>query len=349
MKIAVCSTFEEKVPPPKYGGVELVVYNLVEELVKMGHDVTLFASGDSKTSAKLVPIFETAVRHEGMSVQEMKIKRDLFANIGVGKILEKLKEGKYDILHNNLGWRLLPYEKFIDSPMVTTVHGPFETPFHIEMFKTFKNSRFISISNNQREPIPELNYVGTVYNGIDVQLFDYREKAGDYFAFLGRISKQKGPVEAINIAKEAGVKLIMAAKVDPVDQKFYDEEVAPLIDGEQIKFIGEVGHKEKNKLLGNAKALLAPIQWREPFGLFFVEAMACGTPVIATKMGSAPEVVKDKETGFVVENSQEYFLEAVRNIDRIDRKKCRQRVEENFSKEKMAENYLKVYESVLKG
>jgi glycosyltransferase involved in cell wall biosynthesis len=349
MKIAIVSSFEEKVPPEKYGGTELVVYNLVESLVDLGQDVTLFASGDSQSRAKLIPVFDTAVRQPGISLEEMKIKRDLYVNIAVGRVLEKLKEDKYDIVHNNLGWRLLPYEKFIEPPMVTTVHLPFATPFHIEMFKTYKNSRLVSISDNQREPIPDLNYVATVYNGIDVNAFDYNESPEDYFAFLGRFSRQKGPVEAINIAKKAGVRLVIAAKIDPVDQSFYDNEIKPLIDGEQIKYIGEVGHREKNELLKNAKGLLAPIQWREPFGLYFVEAMACGTPVIATKMGSAPEVIKDGEGGFVVENKTEAFLEAIKSIGRIDRKKCRQRVQDVFSKEKMAENYLRVYESILSG
>jgi len=344
MKIAILAPFEESVPPAKYGGTELVVYNLTEQLIKMGHEVTLLASGNSRTSAKLEVVFPQSIRSLSDS-QDMKV-RDALKFIGVGKVISCLRKNEFDVVHNHIGWRLLPFQEVIESPVITTLHGPLDVPYHQKVYGTYKDSNFISISLRQRLPMPQLNYIANVYNGIETEKFKFNNKPKNYFAFLGRMSPEKGPVQAIEIAKKAGVKLLMAAKVDSVDREFFKNKVEPLIDGKQIKFIGEVNHNEKIEFLGNARALIAPIQWEEPFGLFFVEAMICGTPVIAIKRGSVPEIVINKKTGFVCETIDE-ASERVKFIGEIKRINCHNQVKENFSAKKMAEEYLKAYKKVL--
>ncbi|MEO8065929.1 MAG: glycosyltransferase family 4 protein [Candidatus Doudnabacteria bacterium] len=344
MKIAVVAALEESIPPLKYGGTELVIYNVVQQLVLMGHDVTLLASGDSMTKAKLIPIFPKPLR----SISELKDPklRDAYKYMGTGEILSYLYKSKFDIVHNHLGWRLLPFAKIIPCPIVTTLHGPLDVPYQQVVYSKYKEANYVSISLSQRKPMPELNFVGNVYNGIDMAKFKFFPEPKDYFAFLGRMSPEKGPVQAIEIAKLSGVKLIMAAKVDSVDQIYFDKNVKHLIDGEQIKFIGEVDHAGKLELLGNARALIAPIQWEEPFGLFFTEAMACGTPVITMKRGSTPEIIVDGKTGYLCNNVDE-AVAAVKKIDKINRKDCFDHVQINFSTQKMSADYVKVYEKVL--
>ena len=359
MKIIQIASFEERVPPKKYGGIELVVYNITQELVRRGHDVYLIASGDSQTKAKLLTVFPKALRTYAKA-QDMRT-RDSLKFIGIGKVLEYLKNIDADIIHNHLGWRLLPFSPIIKTPIVTTLHGPLYVDYQKLVYGKFKKAKYISISKNQREPFPNLNYVGTVYNAIDIDKFDFSEKKGDYFAFLGRMSPEKGPVQAIQIAKRAGIKLKMAAKVDVVDKDFFEEKVKPLIDNKQVEFVGEIGPKEKNDFLKNAIGLISPIQWREPFGLFFIEAMACGTPVIAFRRGSVPEIIKNGETGFVVApfnekgkpNIQEFAL-AVKKIYQMPeseykkmRNNCRKHIEKNFTIDKMVDNYEKIYHKIL--
>ena len=338
------SPFEESVPPLKYGGTELVIYNLTEQLVKMGHEVVLLATGDSKTSANLEITFPEAIRLNG-NAQNINL-RNTIKFIGIGRILDYLNKNNFDIVHNHIGWRMLFFEKLFNFPMVTTLHGPLDIDYQQIIYDEYKNSNYISISLNQRKPMPHINFVANVYNGIEIEKFQQNYNPQNYFAFLGRMSPEKGPFQAIEIAKKAGVKLIMAAKVDTVDQKFFDEEISHLIDGEQIQFIGEVNHGEKVDFLKNAKALIAPIQWEEPFGLFFTEAMICGTPVIAMKRGSVPEIIIDKETGFICESVNE-AAEKIKDIQSIDRKKCYEHVRDNFSSEKMMEGYVGAYEKVL--
>ena len=344
MKIAMLAPFEEPVPPKKYGGTELVVYNLTEQLVKMGHEVTLLATGDSTTSAKLEPIFEKSLRSDP-EVNKFDL-RDVYKYIGVGKVMAYLQKNKFDIVHNHIGWRVLAMSELITTPSLTTLHGPLDIQYQQKVYDLFKNSNYVSISQSQRKPMPELNYVATVYNGIDISKFKFFPIPKDYFAFLGRMSPEKGPVQAIQIAKKMGAKLVMAAKVDAVDEKYFKEKVEPLIDGEQIKFIGEVDHAGKLELLGNAKALIAPIQWEEPFGLFFIEAMACGTPVITMNRGSVPELIINEKTGFICEN-EDQAAEKIKIIDSIDGKACFDHVNNNFSSERMAEGYLAAYNKVL--
>jgi len=345
MKIAQIAPFEESIPPKKYGGTERIVYHLTEELTKKGHDVTLFATGDSKTSAKLLPTFPRALR--SIKIGQNFKAREAYKLIGLAKIIEILLKENFDIIHNHIGWRFLPFIKILKTKVVTTLHGPLDIGYQRFVYQEFPNSYYISISKNQREPLSKLNFVGNVYNGIDIKLFPFKEKAGNYLAFLGRMSPEKGPFEAIKIAKKTKMQLVMAAKIDLVDKEYFSKTIEPLIDNRMIKFIGEVGHKKKVQLLQNAKALLAPINWREPFGLFLTESMACGTPVIAFKHGSVPEVIKDKKTGFIVKNVDE-AVESLKKIDQINRRDCRKWVEKKFTSEKMASGYAKIYDKVLR-
>lgn len=346
MKIALLAPFEETVPPKKYGGIELVIFNLAETLIDYGHQVHLLGAGDSQTRANLISIFPQAIRKEKLA-SDSSFKNAL-KYIGISRVFDELLKLDIDIIHNHIGWRFIPFAHHFRVPMITTLHGSLDVPYQQFVYGLFSSMSYISISNAQREPFPKLNYIATVYNGIDLNKFDFVDKPGKYLAFLGRMSPEKGARQAIEIAKKADMKLKMAAKIDIVDVKYFKKEVEPFIDGKQIEYVGEIGPKEKNDFLKNACALLAPIQWREPFGLFMTESMACGTPVVVTDMGSAREIVSNGETGFVVHNSIDEFVKAIKKIDKIDRKKCYNRVKELFTKEKMTENYLQAYEKILK-
>lgn len=351
MKILVLSPVEERVPPRKYGGTELIVYNLVEGLVKKGHEVTLGASADSLTSAKLYPLAKRCLRVRFNHHRDQALKlREAFKYIAVARSLKLASQKKFDIIHNHVGWRIMPFSFLMKVPMVTTLHGPLTDYYQKTVFSQFKKAHLISISHSQQEPAPDLNYVATVYNGIEIEKFPFDDKPQDYFAFLGRISPEKGVYFAIKAALKAKVKLRIAAKIDLVDQKYYQTQIKPLIDGQQIKYVGELGHKQKVKLLKNARALINPINWQEPFGLVMPEAMACGTPVIATRRASAPEIVIDGKTGFLV-NPQDPIpgiADAIKKVDNIKRQDCRQRVEEKFTSQLMVDNYLKAYDKVMK-
>ncbi len=340
MRIAMLAPFEEPVPPKRYGGTERVVFTLTEQLVKAGHDVVLLATGDSSTSAKLEPIFPAALR----TLPEMKEKsvRDSFKYIGIGRVLDFLSENRFDVLHNHIGWRMLPFEKIVGMPVVTTLHGPLNINHQDKYYQLFSGANYVSISLKQREPLPQLNYIANVYNGIEVDRFSPSYETGEYLAFLGRMSPEKGPLQAIEIAKKSGETLMMAAKVDAVDEEYFTTKIEPLIDGRQIKFLGEVDHKEKVDLLRNAKALVAPIQWEEPFGLYFVEAMACGTPVVALRRGSVPEIIINEETGYICDDLEE-MIQCVGEIGRINRRRCREHVEKHFTPETMMLGYLDAY------
>lgn len=348
MRIAMLAPVEEPVPPKKYGGTELVVYNLTQQLVRMGHEVTLFASGESKTAAKLIPTFPHAIRTLKRA-GNYSVRNSLNLS-GAARVADYLKRNswRFDIAHNHIGWMFLPFIDFLSLPVVTTFHGYLRSQVESEIYRNYKDHDYVSISRNQgRSAKHKLHFVANVYNGIDVSKFRFQARAKDYLAFLARISPEKGPLQAIEIAKQAGKQLIIGGKVDPVDRAYFEQKIAPLIDGQQIKFIGELGHPQKEKLLRHAAALLAPIQWDEPFGLYLVEAMACGTPVIAFKRGSIPEIIVDGETGFVVRDVAE-AVRRVGDISKIKRERCRRRVTEHFYQEKMAAEYLDVYAAVLK-
>lgn len=335
-------------PPKMYGGTERIVYTLAEEWVKMGHDVTLFASGDSQTSARLVPATPRAIRmlkEARNPTTRQALNLDALANA-----LQYIREGTYDIIHNHFGWQTLLFNAFLDLPMVTTLHGTLDkhiVPTEHKMHNYFRWAPFVSISNSQRRHSPKLNYVATIYHGIHAEDFAFNDKPEDYLLFLGRIHPQKGPVHAIKIAKATGQKLLIAAKTDPSEFDYLRNRVRPLIDGKQIVWIGEVGHEEKVRLLKNARALLSPLQWDEPFGIVNLESMACGTPVVTMRRGSMPEIIEDGKTGFLCRNTAE-MRAAIGKIDTIDRTYCRQHVEQNFTARHMAEGYIKTFDKVLK-
>ncbi|MBI5614617.1 glycosyltransferase family 4 protein [Candidatus Gottesmanbacteria bacterium] len=345
LKIAILAPIEETVPPTKYGGTELVVFNLITQLVKRGHDVTLYGTGDSVAPCKIVPIVEKAIRTIPPYDTDPKA-RETAKWIGIGKILSEVQKDEYDIVHSNIGWRMALFGKSVKAPLITTLHGPIGDPYTSAAYSAVPNLPFVSISNNQRKGLPSLNFVDTVYNGIDVSKFPFVEKPEEYLLFLGRFSPEKGPEIAIEVAKRTGKRLIIAAKIDQVDRAFYEKH-ASKIDGKQIQFVGEISFDEKVKLLGGASALLAPIQWEEPFGLNVTEAMACGTPVLGCPRGSFPEIITDGKTGFLSATVDE-MVGRVADIASIDRRECRTRVETYFSIEKMADGYERVYEKVMR-
>ena len=345
MKIALLAPFEEGVPPEKYGGTELIVYSLAQLLPQKGHKVYLLASGDSRTKAELLPIFPAGLRKEKLAL-DLK-SREAFKYIGISKIIKALLKIKVDIIHNHIGWRFLPFAFLFDAPTLTTLHGPLDSEYQRLVYGQFKQFPYVSVSKSQQKPFPGLNYAATIYNGINVKDFEFNDKPKNYFAFLGRMSPEKGPAEAIKAAKKAKAKLKMAAKIDVVDKEFFEKAVKPFINQTQIEFRGEIGPKEKNEFLKNALALLAPLQWKEPFGLFMVEAMACGTPVIVFDQGSAKEIVEDGKTGFVVKNLDE-MVRAIKKITNIKRDACRKRVEELFTDCRMVSQYEKIYKEIIK-
>lgn len=356
MKIAQIAPIEESVPPKKYGGTELIVSNLTDELIKRGHEVFLFASGDSKTKAKLVPLCPKSIRVLTDDRGQEKI-REVWKYLAITKLLKEIGKYKFDIVHQHFGWRVTPFEGFFSAPVVATCHGPLSPDYIKLVYGQNPRNNYITISNAQKASMPKLNFAGTVYNGIDLDNFSFKKiPSGDYYAFLARMSPEKGPKQAILAAKKAGVKLKMAAKIDANDRSYYENEIRPLIDGKQIEYIGEIGLKERDEFLGNAKALLALIQWEEPFGLFFVEAMATGAPVIAVKRGSAPEIIKNGITGYLVdkENDVSQAAEAIHRINSMPgyqyaemRELCRSRVEENFTVSKMVDGYERIYREII--
>ncbi len=337
MRIGMVAPIWERVPPEKYGGIELVVYLLVEELVRRGHQVTLFASGDSITSAELVSVYDKAQRHLiGNPVPDLNHVSTAF-----------LRADDFEIIHNHAGYSGVTLANFVKTPVLTTLHGIF-TEINIPFFKRFKDAVYYnSISDEQRKGLPELNYIGTVYNAIDISSYQYSAEKKDFFLWLSRVSPLKGTHLAVEIAKKAKINLIMAGKIDPGnDMEYYEEKVKPYIDGEQIKFLGEVSEEEKRRLMKEARAFIFPITWPEPFGLVMIEAMACGTPVIATYLGAVPEVVVDGKTGFIV-NHPEEIVEKIKQISAINPADCRKHVEENYSVERMTSDYENLYQKIL--
>jgi glycosyltransferase involved in cell wall biosynthesis len=339
MRIAQVAPLYESVPPRKYGGIERVVHNLTEAFVAEGHEVTLFGSGDSQTSADLVPVVRESLR---------LAKRPRDPRIWeILQLMELERQAdKFDIIHFHTDFVHFPIARRIDTPHLTTMHGRLDIPDLGVFFGEFCDAPLISISDAQRRALPHAHWVATVYNGTRSDCYTLREQAGDYLAFLGRFSPEKGPEDAIEIAKRVGLPLKMAAKIDPVDREYYAEKIEPLLDHPLVDFIGEVDERGKDELLGNARALLFPIQWPEPFGLVMTEAMACGTPVIAYRAGSVEEVMREGVSGYIVESLDE-AVEAVAAIDRIDRRQCRRHFEEHFSTQQMARGYLAAYHKLL--
>lgn len=335
MKIAQVSPLTESVPPQLYGGIERIVSYLTEELVALGHDVTLFASGDSVTSSKLVSPCKRALRLDNCEeplVHHLVMFEELYR-----------RSPAYDVIHFHTGYQHFPMGRRLTVPHITTHHGRLDIPEMELLNREFHEIPVVSISDAQRAPLPYANWQGTTYNGLPLDLYKFQAKPGDYLAFLGRISPEKGIEQAITIARRTGRHLKIAAKVDVVDEKYFSETISPLLALPNIEFIGEITDAQKQDFLGNASALLFPISWPEPFGMVMTEAMACGTPVIAYNRGAVPEVMVNGVTGFVVKHLHE-AINAVDELDTIDRKQCRRVFEQRFSSKRMTEDYLRLYE-----
>jgi len=340
MRIAMVAPLVESVPPAGYGGTERVVSVLTEELVRRGHAVTLFASGDSRTAAELAACCPVGLRLDPEA-------RDYVAHtlLQAGEVYRRA--GDFDLIHNNSDYFAFPFARLCDTPTLTTTHGRLDLPEVRRLYGQFPEQALVSISDAQRAPLPDAHWVGTVHNGIDLSNYRFRPAPGDYLAFVGRICPEKRPDRAIEIARDTGMRLLIAEKVDPVDRAYYEQAIEPLIRAcPLVEYVGEVDEREKDALLGGAYAYLFPIDWPEPFGLTMVEAMATGTPVIAYKAGSVPEVVADGVTGFVSETVHG-MVEAVGRIGSIDRRACRARGEEHFSAAAMADGYERVYRGLI--
>lgn len=347
MKIALLAPPYLSVPPKAYGGTEKIVSLLADGLVDLGHDVTLFATGDSRTRAKLSSIYPVELGNSGLTKYSPFLPMLHFETCF-------RRAGEFDLIHNHAQYLPMFMAEFVKTPVVHTMHGTMyagEIPDEKrKVLLNFKHQRFVSISKNQKEGFAELNFVGTVYNGLDTSEYSYVEKPrGNYLLWIGRITAKKGPMEAIEVAKKLNKPLVMAAAIDPVDMPFFEREVKPKIDGKKISYIGEISHKGIDSLYGNACATLFPISWHEPFGLVMIESMVCGTPVVAYNTGSVPEVIEDGKTGFVVDQNVgiDGLVHAVREIERIQRGDCRARVLAKFSKEKMVADYVEVYKKVI--
>jgi glycosyltransferase involved in cell wall biosynthesis len=339
MRIAQVAPLYESVPPRFYGGTERVVSYLTEELVEKGHDVTLFASGDSVTNAQLVASCPRALRLEHVI--------DPLAHhvVHLEQVFEQA--AAFDFIHFHIDYLHFPLSRRQTTRQITTLHGRLDMVDLVPVYTKFSEMPLVSISDGQRQPLPWVNWQGTVYHGLPIDLYHCREAPGEYLAFLGRISPEKRLDDAIEIAKRAGMKLKIAAKVDPADQKYFDKVVNPLLDNSDVEFIGEINDAGKQDFLAKACALIFPIDWPEPFGLVLIESMACGTPVIAYRRGSVPELVDDGVTGFIVENIDD-AVTAVSKVQGFDRKRCRQTFEQRFTAPRMAEDYLRIYERLIK-
>ena len=338
LKIAQVAPLYESVPPKYYGGTERVVSYLTEALVSLGHDVTLYASGDSVTSAKLRPVCRNALRLDASCIDDHADHVLL-----VEKLLQESSD--FDIVHSHIDYAAFPVLRRMETPHLTTLHGRLDIPNLQNLYREFDDEPLISISNRQRVPLSWANWQATVYHGVPEKLYRLNEKPASYLAFLGRISPEKRVEDAIEVARRVGIPLKIAAKVDRADREYFETVIEPLLhDG--VEFIGEIGELEKNEFLGNALALLFMIDWPEPFGLAMIEALACGTPVIARCRGSVPEVIEHGVTGFIIENLDE-AERAIRQLDRLSRKHCRRMFEERFSAIRMAANYLAVYKRLI--
>lgn len=345
MRIAQVAPMYEAVPPTHYGGTERVVSYVTEELVRRGHDVTLFASGDSRTAAQLVPTAERALRHR-FSRAEMETVAIPLHLAMLGDVFAHADE--FDVLHCHMDYWPFPFAQLTRAPIVTTMHGRLDLDCLPPIFEKFPKMPVVSISRNQREPLNALrpNWVGTVYNAVPVEEFPFRDSPGEYLLFVGRIAVEKHADWAIEIAKRSGMPLKIAAKVDPTDQEYFEREIKHLLDHPLVEYIGEVDEQTKRDLMANAYALTFPIDWPEPFGLVMIESLACGTPVLALNRGSVPEILRNGVTAFVGETVDD-LVAAVPRIPELDRLACRQDAERRFSVAAMADGYEQVYRRVV--
>jgi glycosyltransferase involved in cell wall biosynthesis len=337
MRIAQVAPLAESVPPKGYGGSERVVSWLTEELVQQGHEVTLFASADSQTTAKLIPCARQALRPAGF--------HDHTASLLVMLDQVRRRADEFDVIHFHVDLLQFPLFQHLFHKSVTTLHGRLDLPDAHPIYRAYPEMPLVSISDYQRQPMPPVHWAATIHHGLPPDLYAFNAQGGEYLVFLGRIAPEKRPDRAIEIAKRAGVPLKIAAKVDPVDQVYFKCEIEPLLDDPLIEFLGEINDREKTNLLGGALALVFPIDWPEPFGLVMIEAMSTGTPVIAWRNGSVPEVVEDGLTGAIVD-SFETAIGAVQKVAQLDRSKIRGRFESRFTAARMAADYVEVYHEI---
>ena len=340
MRIAQVAPLYESVPPHLYGGTERVVSWLTEELVDMGHDVTLFASADSLTNAHLVPACSQALRMDLHCIDQLAHHVNL-----IQTVLDEHQKNKFDLIHFHIDYLHFPLSRSQKLPQITTLHGRLDIPDLVPVYDEFSEMPVVSISDSQRRPLPWINWQGTVYHGLPEKSLSLCPKNKGYLAFLGRISPEKGVDQAIEIAMRSGVPLKIAAKIDRVDREYFEATIRPLLNSNLIEFVGEIGDCEKNEFLGNALALLFPINWAEPFGIVMIEAMACGIPVIAFPGGSVPEIIEEGVNGFIVDNIED-AVSAVTKIPALDRNRCRRRFEERFTSRRMAQDYIAIYERI---
>ncbi|HET7226678.1 MAG TPA: glycosyltransferase family 4 protein [Candidatus Eisenbacteria bacterium] len=340
MRIAQVAPLIESVPPHLYGGTERVVSWLTEELVREGHDVTLFATGDSSTRARLVPCAERALRQDPSVTDPLAHHLNMIERVfSMGS--------HFDLIHFHTDYLHYPLSRRSGIPTVTTLHGRLDLPDLVPVYREFDDIPLVSISDAQRDPLPWANWMGTVYHGMPLDLFQFEDHPrGDHLLFLGRLSPEKRVDRAIEVAERVGMRLKIAAKVDRADRDYFESEVRHRLNTPGIEFLGEVGGARKAELLRHARALLFPVDWPEPFGLVMIEAMACGTPVIAWPCGSVPEVIRDGVSGCVVRGIDE-AVRAVRHVGRIDRRRCRAEFEQRFSAPRMAQDYVAIYRRLI--
>jgi glycosyltransferase involved in cell wall biosynthesis len=338
MRIAQISPLRVAVPPRDYGGTERCVANLTESLVQLGHDVTLFASGDSQTRARLVPMVPEALNFDPA------MDSVAYHYAALAKVYRQA--GQFDMIHSHMDYLTLHFASLSDTPTVLTLHGRLDRPEFGCVLRQFCDANYVAISKNQQSALPDLHWVGVVHHGVDVETFRFYPESGDYMVFVGRIAPEKGPERAIEIATRTGIPLKIAAKVDPTDREYFEDVVKPLLDHPLIEFLGPVDEMNKRELIGNALALIVPIDWPEPFGIVFIEALACGTPVLTCPYGAAPELLEDGLTGYMCHTLDELAEAAVRVRRDISRARCRAYAKRRFDAERMARNYEAVYEKV---
>ncbi len=340
MRIAQVAPLFESVPPKYYGGTERVVSYLTEELVCQGHEVTLFASGDSVTKAHLVAACRRSLRLDKHCIDQLSHQVLMLEHVFQ-------RAAEFDIVHFHVDYLHFPLSRREQLTHVTTLHGQLDIPDLVPLYHEFRDMPVVSISNCQREPLPWANWQATIYHGVPADTYQFRAEPGSYLAFLGRISPEKRVDRAIKIARQVQIPLKIAAKVDRVDKDYFEAVVEPLLRDSLIEFVGEIGDGEKDEFLGHAYALLFPIDWPEPFGLAMIEAMACGTPVIAYRSGAVPEVMEEGHTGFIVEGLED-AVEAVRRVPELSRKRCREIFYQRFTAARMAHDYVQLYERLIK-
>jgi glycosyltransferase involved in cell wall biosynthesis len=339
MKIAQVAPLFESVPPKGYGGTERVVSYLTEELVRQGHEVTLFASGDSVTRAHLVSAVGHSIRAQVGDQSWMA-----YHTMQMDQVAQTAQE--FDVIHFHTDYLHFPLARKLGTPHITTMHGRLDLPELSSVFHRFTDCPLVSISASQRQPLPDANWYGTVHHGLPADLYTCRTDPGGYFVFIGRISREKRLDRAIDIAERSGMRLYIGAKIDKADEPYFNESIKPLLHLPMVEYIGEVDERQKRELLEHANALLFPIDWPEPFGLVMIEAFCCGTPVIAYRCGSVPEIMEEGVTGFVV-TSQEEALRAAQAVTTLDRSKCRDSFERRFTAEHMANAYHRIYQTVI--